>query len=60
MQRNNICDGQFLGNVLIAGKIGCGKTYFMQKLAINNFFYDIVKTKWVLSIQLTPTREAEI
>ena len=32
----------------------------MQKLAINNFFGDIVKAEWVSSIELTPTREAEI
>ena len=60
MQRNDVCDGQFRGNVLIAGKTGCGKTHFMQKLAVNNFFRKIVKTEWVLSIQLTPTREAEM
>ena len=32
----------------------------MQKLAINNFFGDIVKAEGVSSIELTPTREAEI
>ena len=32
----------------------------MQKLATNNFFGDIVKAEWVSSIELTPTREAEI
>ena len=32
----------------------------MQKLAINNFFGDIVKAEWVSSTELTPTREAEI
>ena len=34
--------------------------HFMQKLAINNFFGDIVKAEWVSSTELTPTREAEI
>ena len=60
MQRNDVYDGQFRANVLIAGKPGCGKTHFMQKLAINNFFGKIVKTEWVLSIQLTLTRKVEI
>ena len=32
----------------------------MQKLAINNFFADILKTEWVSSIESSPTREAEI
>ena len=32
----------------------------MQKLATNNFFGDIVKAEWVSSIELPPTREAEI
>ena len=32
----------------------------MQKLSINNFFGDIVKAEWVLSIELTPTRQAKI
>ena len=47
MQRNNICEGQFQRNILTVGKTRCGKTYFVQKLAINNFFVDIVKTEWV-------------
>ena len=34
--------------------------HFMQKLAINNFFGDIVKAEGVSSIELTPTRETEI
>ena len=38
MQQNIIYDGQFRRNVLIAGKTECGKTYFMQKFAVNNFF----------------------
>ena len=60
MQRNDIYDGQFRGNIFIVGKTRCGKTYFMQKLAINNFFGDIVKAEWVSSIELTLTREVEI
>ena len=37
MQQNIIYNRQFRGNVLIAGKTGRGKIYFIQKLAINNF-----------------------
>ena len=47
-------------NILVVAKTRCGKTNFMQKLTINNFFRDIVRTGWVSSIELTPTREAEI
>ena len=61
MQQNDIYDRPFRGNVLIAGKTRCGKTYFMQKLVINIFLGgNIVKMEWVSSIQLTPTREVEI
>ena len=59
MQRNDIYDGQFRGNVLIAGKTRCEKIYFMQKLAINDFFWVNVKAECVSSIELTPTRETE-
>ena len=51
---------QFRGNVLIVGKTGCGKTHFVQKLGLNNFFGKIVKTEWVSSIQLSKSREAKI
>ena len=60
MQQNIVYDRQFPGNVLIAGKTGCGKTYFMQKLAVNNFFWEIIITEWVLSIGWSKSREAEI
>ena len=29
-------DGKFSGNILVVGQTGCGKTTFVQKLAINN------------------------
>ena len=57
---NNIYDTQFSGNILNVGKTGCGKTHFVQKLGLNNFFGRIVKTEWVLSIPLSKSREAEI
>ena len=58
--QNNIYDTQFRRNILIVGKIGCGKTHFVQKLGLNNFFDRIVKTDWVSSIPLSNSREAEI
>ena len=33
MQQNVINDGQFCGNVLIAGKKGCGKNLFYAKIS---------------------------
>ena len=37
----------FTGNVLIVGRTGCGKTYFMQKLAVNTFFGKLKRVEWV-------------
>ena len=55
-----IYDGQFRGNILVVGRTGCGKTYFLQKLGLNNFFGKIVKTKWVSGIEMSEAREAKI
>ena len=57
---NEIYDGKFVGNILIVGRTACGKTFFTQKLAINNIFGKLRKTGWVLFIKLTKDREAEI
>ena len=54
-----IYGGKFQGNILIVGRTGCGKTTFMQKLALNNFFGKIKKAEWILYIPLTAKREAE-
>ena len=32
-------DGQFSGNVLVVGRTGCGKTTFLEKLGLDNFFW---------------------
>ena len=56
-----IYDGQFQGNILVVfGKTGCGKTHFLQKLGLNNFFANLVKTEWVAGIEIDKQREAEI
>ena len=53
-------DGPFRGNILKVGRTGCGKTTFMQKLALNNFFGVLKKAEWVSYIPLTSKREAKI
>ena len=53
-------DGRFQGNMLIVRRTGCGKTTFMQKLALNKFFRILKKAEWVSYIPLSETREAEI
>ena len=57
---NEIYNGQFNGNILVVGRTGGGKTTFLEKLAINKFFGDIVKTEWVSGIEIDTSREAEI
>ena len=42
---NYVCNGKFSGNILIVGRTECGKTTFMQKLALNNFFGKLKKTE---------------
>ena len=53
-------DGKFEGNILVAGRTGCGKTGFVQKLAVNKFFGELLKTEWVSYAKLDKQREAEI
>ena len=44
-------DGTFDGNIFIAGRTGCGKTTFIQKLAQNKMFGEnIVNVFWVSKI----------
>ena len=57
---SSIYDGQFSGNVLVAGKTGCGKTTFLEKIGINKFFDNIVKTEWIRGIEINRKREAKI
>ena len=57
---NSVYDGKFIGNILIVGRTECGKTTFVQKLALNNVFGDLKKVKWVSGIRLSQKREAEI
>ena len=53
-------DGKFEGNILVVGRTGCGKTGFVQKLAVNKFFGQLLKTEWISYVKLDKQREAEI
>ena len=57
---SSIYDGQFRGNILVVSRTGCGKTTFREKLGLNNFFGEIIKTEWVSGIDIDKKREAEI
>ena len=56
----SIYKGQFQGNMLVFGKTGCGKTHFVQKVSLNEFFGKIVKSEWVTGIETDEQREVEI
>ena len=56
----SIYDGHFSGNVLVVGRPGCGKTTFLEKLGVNNFFGDTKKTEWISGIDTDKQRQAEI
>ena len=51
-------NGQFIGNILVVGRTGCGKTTFIEKLARNKLFgVQIKHVFWVSKIVLSPKRE---
>ena len=53
-------DKKFKGNILGAGKTGCGKTSFGQRIDVSNLFGDIKKVEWVSQIEFSVSRDAEI
>ena len=55
-----IYDGKFSGNILVVGRTACGKTGFVQRLAVNRFFGDLINAEWVSYIKLDKKREAEL
>ena len=57
---SSIYDGQFYGNILVVGRTGCSKTTFHEKLGLNNFFGDIIKTEWISGIDIDKKRETKI
>ena len=60
MSTKYIFDAKFKGNILVLGRTECGKTSFVQKLALYDFFGELKNAKWVSGIKLTTSREAEI
>ena len=56
----SIYNAQFYGNILVVGRTGFGKTTFLEKLGISNFFGDIIKTVWISGIDIDKTRKIEI
>ena len=60
MTSKYIYDGKFRGNILVLGRTECGKTSFVQKLALYDFFGKLKNAKWVSGIHLNESREAEI
>ena len=57
---SSIYDGQFYGNILVAGRTDCGKTTFLEKLGLNKLFGNILKTEQISGIDTDKKREAEI
>ena len=55
-----VYDGKFEGNILVVGKIGSGKTFFVQKIGVNNLFGTLKELEWVSHIELSGSREAKI
>ena len=47
-----IYNAKLSGDIFIVGRTRSGKTYFTQKLAINNFFGQLKQGEWVLFIEL--------
>ena len=51
-------DRQFIGNILVVGRTGCGKTTFIKKLARNKLFGEKIKDAfWISKFVLSPERE---
>ena len=53
-------NGKFEGNIVIIGRIGCGKTTFVQNLGNNKLFREINEVYWVSKIELSKEREEKI
>ena len=57
---NYAYDGKFEVNILIVGRMGCGKTIFVQNLGKNKLFGDIDKVFWISKVELSKDREDNI
>ena len=56
----SIYNRQFSGNILLVGKTGCGRATFLEKLELNKFLGELVKTEWISWIDINKKRESEI
>ena len=41
----SIYNAQFYGNILVVGRTGFGKTTFLEKLGLSNFFWRYYKNR---------------
>ena len=53
-------NGKFVGNILIVGRTGCGKTTYVQNLGSNKLFGEINYVFWVSKIELYKEKEEKI
>ena len=56
----SVYNGQVYGIVLVVERTGCCKTTFLEKLGLNNFFGNVIKTEWISGIDIDKKREVEI
>ena len=53
-------DARSVGNILVVGQTGCGKTTFVQNLVLNRIFGEIKTVDWVSKIKLSKGREDDL
>ena len=52
-----VYDGKFFSNISVDGQVGCGKTTFVQKLAINNMFGKLKEVEWISKIGMSKKKK---
>ena len=57
---NYAYNGKFEGNILIVGRMGCGKTTFVENLGKNKLFGGIDKVLLIFKVELSKDREGNI
>ena len=60
MEKEYTYNGEFIENILVVGRTGCGKTTFIQKLKVNNLFGSETDVFWVSKFVLSNEREDQI
>ena len=59
-EMNYAYNGKFEGNILIVGRMGCGKTTFVENLGKNKLFGGIDKVLLIFKVELSKDREGNI